>query len=144
MARTVCDVFALISFETNINSKHICWQTDNYAASIIVSAGSNKQHLQKLVESIYNLTVSRSIKLDVQWVPRKQNIIADTLNKMYDFEDWETTNTLFKYLNRVWRPFTIDRFADNKNCKTKVFNSEYWWPKHGLCRCLFNILATRK
>ena len=117
--------FALKSFDTNINSKHIYWQTDNYAASIIVSSGSNKQHLQKLAESIYDLTVFRSIKLDVQWVPRKQHTIADNLSKMYDFEDWETTNTLFKYLNRVWGPFTIDRFADNKNCKTKVFNSKY-------------------
>ena len=116
--------FALKSFDTNINSKHICWQTDNYGASIIVSSGSNKQHLQKLAESIYDLTVSRSIKLDVQWVPRKQNTITDTLSKLYDFEEWETTNTLFKFLNRVWGPFTIDRFADNKNCKTKVFNSK--------------------
>ena len=32
--------FALKSVNTNINSKHICWQTDNYAASIIVSSGS--------------------------------------------------------------------------------------------------------
>ena len=40
--------------------------------------------------------------------------IADTLSKMYDFEGWETTNTLFKYLNKVWELFTIDRFADNK------------------------------
>ena len=63
--------FALKSFDTSINSKHICWQTDNYAASIIVSSGSNKQHLQKLAESIYDLTVSRSIKLDVYWLPRK-------------------------------------------------------------------------
>ena len=47
-------VFALKSFDTNINSKHICWQTDNYAASMIVSSGSNKQHLQKLAESIYD------------------------------------------------------------------------------------------
>ena len=120
--------FALKYFDTNINSKHTCWQTDNYAGSIIVSSGSNKQHLQKLAESIYDLTVSHSIKLDVQWVPRKQKPIADTLSKMYDFEDWETTNTLFKYLNRVWGPFTIDRFADNKNWKTKVFNSKYWCP----------------
>ena len=70
---------------------------------------------------MYDLTVSRSIKLDVQWVPRKQNKVADTLNKMYDFEDWGTTYTLFKYLNRVWGPFTIDRFADNKNCKNQNF-----------------------
>ena len=57
------------------------------------------------------------------------NTIADTLSKIYDFEDWETTNTLFKYLNSVWGLFMIDRFADNKNCKTKVFNSKYWCPK---------------
>ena len=120
--------FALKYFDTNINSKHTCWQTDNYAGSIIVSSGSNKQHLQKLAESIYDLTVSRSIKLDVQWVPRKQNTIADPLSKMYYFEDWETTNTLFKYLNRVQGSFTIDRFANNENCKTKVFNSKYWCP----------------
>ena len=89
---------------------------------------SNKQNLQKLVESIYDLTVSLSIKLDVQWVPRKQNTIADTLSKMYDFEDWETTNALFKYLYNVLGPSTIDRFSDNKNSKTKGFNSKYWCP----------------
>ena len=93
-----------------------------------MSSDSNKQHLQKLVESIYDLTVSGCTKLDVQWVPRKQNTIADTPNKMYHFEGWETTNTLFKYLNRVWGSFTMDRFADNKNCKTKVFNSKHWCP----------------
>ena len=58
--------FALKSFDTSIDPKHIRWQTDNYAASIIVSSGTNKQHLQKLAESIYDLIVSRSIKLDVQ------------------------------------------------------------------------------
>ena len=64
-----------------------------------MSSGSNKQHLQKLAESIFDLTVSRPIKIDVQWVPRTENTIADTLSKMYDFKDCETTNTLFKYLN---------------------------------------------
>ena len=39
---------------------------------------------------------------------------------MYDFEDWETTNALFKYLYNVLGPSTIDRFSDNKNSKTKV------------------------
>ena len=93
-----------------------------------MSSGSNKQHLQKLAESIYDLTVSHSIKLDIQWVPRKQKPIADTLSKMYDFEDWETTNALFKYLYNVLGPSTIDRFCDNKNSKTKGFNSKYWCP----------------
>ena len=38
---------------------------------------------------------------------------------MCDFEDWETTNTPFKYLNRLLGPLAIDRFTDNKNAKPK-------------------------
>ena len=116
--------FALKSFATNINSKHICWQTDKYAASIIVSSGSNTQHLQKLAESMYDLTVSRSIKHDVQWIPRKQNTIADTLSKMYDFEDKETINTLFKACVRYFHQILI--FSPNDGPSKTMKNAFYF------------------
>ena len=59
---------------------------------------------------------------------RHKNQIADALSKSYNFSDWETTDTLFHYLNSLWDPFTIDRFADNKNAKLKNFNSKFWCP----------------
>ena len=58
----------------------------------------------------------------------KLNQIADHLSIFYDFDNWETTDTLFHYLNRLWGPFTLDRFADDKNAKLKKFNSKFWCP----------------
>ena len=97
--------FALKSFATNINSKHICWQTDKYAASIIVSSGSNTQHLQKLAESMYDLTVSRSIKHDVQWVPRKQNTIADSLIKCTTLKTRKRLKHYLKLVSAIFIKF---------------------------------------
>ena len=34
--------FALQSFAPNISNKSVCWETDNYAASLIVTSESNK------------------------------------------------------------------------------------------------------
>ena len=104
------------------------WETDNYAAFLIVASGSNKEHLQALAEDIYELTIKHSIVLQVKWIPRHKNQIADASSKSYDFDDWETSDTLFQYLNSFWGPFTIDRFADNKNAKFKKFNSKSWCP----------------
>ena len=109
--------FALYSFAPNISNKSVHWKIDNYAASLIVASGSNKEHLQTLAEAIYELTIKYSIIIQVKWIPRHKSQIADALSKSYDFDDWKTTDTLFHYLNSLWGPFTIDRFADNKNAK---------------------------
>ena len=82
--------FALHSFAPMISNKSVHWETDNYAASLIVTSESNKAHLQTLVEDIYVLTIQHSIFLQVKWIPRHKNQIADTLSKIYDFDDWET------------------------------------------------------
>ena len=115
---------------SEISNKSVHWKTDNYAASLIVASGSNKEHLQALAEDIYEFTIKHSIVLQVKWIPRHKNQIADALSKSYDFDDWETTDTLFHYLNSLLGPFTIDRLADNKNTKLKKFNSNFWCPDH--------------
>ena len=117
--------FALHSFAPKISSKSVHWETDNYATSLIVASGSDKEHLQILVEDIRTYTIKHFIVLQVKWIPRYKIQIADALSKSYDFDDWETTDTLFHYLNRLWGPFTIDRCADNKNAKFKKFNQSF-------------------
>ena len=34
----------------------------------------------------------------------------------------------FTFLNKVWGPFTIDRFASAENKKLERFNSLFWNP----------------
>ena len=52
----------------------------------------------------------------------------NSLSKTSDYDDWITTEALFQKLNIIWGPFTIDRFADTKNIKTKRFNSKFYCP----------------
>ena len=120
--------FALESFGTMLKGRNVLWQTDNYAASIIIKAGSNKNHFQLLAENIFKTSISKSIRLNITWIPREQNKLADSLCKIIDYDDWTTTTQFFKHLSSIWGPFTIDRFANNFNSKLPRFNSKYWCP----------------
>ena len=35
---------------------------------------------------------------------------------------------VFRYLDRLWDPHDVDRFADDSNTKCSIFNSFYWCP----------------
>ena len=87
-----------------------------------------KPYLQDLALHLFTSCLSNRITVDVQWIPRTENQEADAISKMIDYDDWETTQVLFQYLNDIWGPHTIDRFADNKNAKVSRFNSRFWCP----------------
>ena len=58
---------------------------------------------------LYDLTVKRSMNLNVVWIPREQNQCDDKLSKGCDYGDWENTDQLFSC--------TVDRLADNLKAK---------------------------
>lgn len=117
--------FSLQSFSHLLRGKTVVWRTDNYAASLIVPAGSRIPVLQIIAEEIYNHCVALGISLTVQWVPRESIQLADTLSKIPDHDDWETTPAFFEELTRLWGPFEVDRFAGPGNAKLPRFNSKF-------------------
>ena len=120
--------FSLKAFSKSIQNNSIKWLTDNKAAMFITKTGSRKNELQKLSLEIFNLTKTLNINLDVQWIQRDSNKAADYLSKIVDPDDWELTDSFFKYLEKMWGPFTIDRFANHNNAKVTRFNSKYFVP----------------
>lgn len=61
------------------------------------------------------------------WVPREENNIADAISKE-DTDNWSIDGETFRYIQSVYGPFTMDRFADNINRKVGNFNSKYHCP----------------
>lgn len=117
--------FALTSLVSKLKHSRVNVKTDNYAASIIVERGSNKTHLQRLAVSIFEICKHNSIDISVKWIPRNYNKEADRLSKYVDRDDWEITQEAFQYLNSIWGPFSIDRFANYNNTKCDRFNSNF-------------------
>ena len=121
--------FGIQSFAPRLKGRSINWEMDNQAVPSITSKGSRKPHLQQLAVNIFNLCKAHDIKLNIYWVPREQNTVADELSKFVDYDDWKTTRHLFNYLNQKWGPFTVDRFASHKNAQTARYNSLFWNPR---------------
>ena len=47
---------------------------------------------------------------------------------MVDIDDWSLNPEVFAWLDAIWGPHTVDRFADSNNCHLARFNSKCWNP----------------
>ena len=117
---------AIEAFVPKISNKVVKLFTDNKGVVAIVNKGSMNRELQELSLGIFKLCRSRNINLQVQWVPREQNTQADILSREIDVDDWGVSKPFFQFVDNLWGPHTVDRFADNFNAKIMKFNSKYW------------------
>lgn len=120
---------ALLSFKHVFKGKCVKWYTDNKNCVQIVKAGSTKEQLQKLALSIFSTCTQFSISLDIVWVPRTENTRADYVSKMIDHEDWKVSDNFFHFIDSMWGPHSVDRFASSENKKLLRFNSLFWNPE---------------
>ena len=124
--RELCGVHTVLqSCINDLRGKEIKWFTDNQCVVAIVNKGSMRVHLHELALKIFDLSNSNNITIDINWVPREDNVEADLISKTIDRDDWGVSNSFFKFLDFVWGPHSIDRFADESNKKTERFNSRF-------------------
>lgn len=95
-----------------------------------MSVGSRNNKLQLLALEVFKLTRKHCIRLEPEWIPHEENLIADYLSRiiMIDLDNWMLNPEVFKQLDLVWGPHTVDRFANSSNNQISRFNSRYWNP----------------
>lgn len=118
----------LKSIVDQLKGQKVKWYTDNQNIVHIMNKGSRKVELQNISIEIANVCFLHSITLLPQWIPREQNVKADEISKQSDCDDWEIDIDIFSFLDNLWGPHTVDRFASDYNTKCKVFNSKCWCP----------------
>ena len=81
--------FALESFAPILEGSLVKWFTDSQTAARIVEVGSMKLDLHRLAIKIFQFCAERSIRLEVQWIPRTEN---ETIGKsrMISFKVWNS------------------------------------------------------
>jgi len=124
--KAVC--LALQAFAPRLNGKVVKLFTDNKGVVSVVNKGSMVEELLQLSLDIFNFCRQQFIQLQVQWVPRDLNSRADVISREIDYDDWGVSTEFFQFIDKIWGPHTIDRFADELNAKLPKFNSEFWTP----------------
>ena len=119
---------SILSFARLLKHCTVSFYTDNQNAVTIVHKGSKVPELQSLALSIYDCCRKNDITIFVNWIPREQNEQADMLSRIVDIDDWRISDEFFTFLNDLWGPFSVDRFASFENTKLQKFNSLYWNP----------------
>lgn len=119
---------AVQAFLKQLQRKRIQVLTDNKGVVAIIAKGSRVPELHDLSVELFQLCKEHNISLEVKWISRDDNHIADELSREIDVDDWGVSSCFFQFMNNLWGPHTVDRFADNVNTKLKRFNSRYWCP----------------
>jgi hypothetical protein len=115
-------------FAPKLRGHVVKWFSDNQAVVRIVQVGSGKPHLQEGALSIFDVCFKNCIKLEMEWIPRDANEIADYISRIRDFDDWMVSPILFHFLDRMWGPHSVDCFASEQNHQLVRFHSRFWCP----------------
>ncbi|XP_068203816.1 uncharacterized protein [Palaemon carinicauda] len=107
-------------------SNRVKWFTDNQGVCSIIEKGSMKTELQDLAFKIHSFCVKYSIIVDIQWIPREKNQIADYLSKIIERDDWGLSPFIINLIIDKWGTIDIDWFASPHNAKLPVFYSRFW------------------
>ena len=98
--------------------------TDNLNSAIILSKGSPKPRLQKYALEIDNICMQYNFTIQPVGIPRSLNNFSDKISKCLDIEDYGVTDKFYGEVSTIFKVnCNFDRFANNTNTKTVLFNS---------------------
>ena len=109
-------------------NKVLKWYSDNQNVIRIIQGGSMKECLQSAALDIYRFTLRNHITLQMEWLPRGQNQVADDISKIIDYDDWQITFDFFRFIEESWGKHDVDWFASYGNHKTERFYAKYYTP----------------
>ncbi len=65
------------------------------------------------------------IKIRTRYIRSAANVWADNLSRVTDNSDWQLAPRVFRHLDKLWGPHTLDRFASNANKQVSRYNSKW-------------------
>ncbi|XP_041453613.1 uncharacterized protein LOC121406809 [Lytechinus variegatus] len=123
---------ALKSVGPCLEGQDIRCYTDNKNVTSIVQRGSKNVQLQEIAIEIHDTCDLYGLGIDMVWIPREMNVMADSLSRISDSDDWSISHDVFQYLNQIWGPHVVDRFSCDYNAKCSRFNSRWGCPSTGV------------
>ena len=83
------------SLLSELSGHRVKWYTDNQNVACMLLVGSRRPDLHDCVFRIFLAYFNNAIVLEPQWVPREQNVIADELSRIIDYDDWPLDPDVF-------------------------------------------------
>jgi hypothetical protein len=120
---------AVKSFLQNKSNTHVLIQTDNKTALAYLNrmGGCISQPCSQVAIAIWEWCLERNIFLHAEFIPGKDNLIADWESRHHhDSSSWMLNPHIFQILMNKTQMCTVDLFADRTNAQLTNYMS--WFP----------------
>ena len=124
-------LLGLKSFLPKVKNKTVQILSDNVTTVAFINhLGGNVTQLTELAKAIWALAFQHNINLIAKHLPGILNSHADHLSRLtpQSTYSWKLNPKVFRYLDSLFGPHTIDRFADISNFQIPTYNSLYLDP----------------
>ena len=122
-------LLALHSFLPHLRHRVVQVLTDNITAAAYLNfQGGPSVELTQVATAIWELIVENNIVISARYLAGRLNTEADYLSRLVSHTEWKLNPKLFSYLDRLWGPHTVDRFASMCTTQLMRYNSQYLDP----------------
>ena len=112
-----------------LRNKTIQILSDNITTVAYVNhMGGPMSQLVEISKSIWKIALEHNISITARHLSGKSNTRADELSRLRDKHEWMLSRPMFRLLDSVWGPHTIDRFASAVTTQLPKYNARYWDP----------------
>ena len=122
-------LMALHSFLRYLVNKCVQVLTDNVTAAAYLNfQGGPSVEMTDVACAIWDLCVRNNITISAKHLAGTANAAADWLSRRESHYEWMLNPAVFRYLERLWGPHTVDRFGSMATTQLPKFNSLFWDP----------------
>ena len=120
---------AIRSFRNVLKGSQVQVLSDNVTSvAYINQLGGSSLVMTKLMTTIFVYCHELGINLTSRYLARRSNQHADFLSRILTPYEWQLHPRIFKMIDNMWGPHTVDRFASELTTQLPRFNSLYWDP----------------
>lgn len=120
-------LMTLLAFKDSVRGKVVELLSDNITAVAYVKyKGGPCADLTQVAKAIWATALDIGASLVCRHIAGKDNVMADLLSRTPDKHDWMLHPQLFKFIDHMWGPHTVDRFASLKSTQLQRFNSRFF------------------
>jgi hypothetical protein len=122
-------LLAMISLSETIQGKILQILSDNVTTVCYINMqGGPSQELTEIATAIWALALDKGIILSAKHLRGIYNVHADMLSRLSVHYEWQLHPNIFKHLDCLWGPHTIDRFGSMVTTLLPIYNSRYHDP----------------